>query len=295
MLKYEVPLEIAQPFDGKALLRFFRRHAVAGVEAYRESSDDAGVRLDYARTLRLEHGSAVVELSCVAERFTAHVRLTDGRDYDAARDRIVGLCDLGHDVEPVERWLGRDLHLAPLVAASPGLRVPGTVDAHEHLFRTMIGQQISLAGAANCAAKLAVRFGEPFPAQPTGTSFGAGLLTRHFPTAAALSDADPATLPMPAARGRALVAVAEALASGDLQLNEGQDLAETRIRLLAQRGIGPWTADYVLMRALHHPDVLLVSDLVIGRELVRRGIVHTDQWSPWRSYATMHLWQAWTG
>lgn len=294
MIEVPVELEVPQPFHGAALLVFFGRHAVPGIEANREVEDSGGPRIHYARTLRLPAGPAVLELSYGAGALTARLQLSDASDLEEGRQRLVHLCDLATDTGPIEEHLGGDAELRPLVAASPGLRVPGVVDAHEHLLRTMIGQQISLAGAANCAGKLVARFGDSVGGSgPVLTS--AGPLARLFPTAAALAGADPKTLPMPRARGRAIVEMATALAEGRVLLSTTSDPAQVRAALLACRGVGPWTADYVVMRALHAPDVLLASDLVIKRELVRREIDDTSAWSPWRSYATMHLWRSWTG
>jgi AraC family transcriptional regulator of adaptative response / DNA-3-methyladenine glycosylase II len=281
-----VPLQVPAPFHGEALLVFFGRHAVPGIEVYSDRGDGDGRRIDYARTVRLPHGPAGIGLAWEAGRLTATLELADPRDAEAGRQRIEHLCDLGTDPSPVTEHLSRDRQLRSLVAAAAGLRVPGTADLHEHLFRTMIGQQISLAGAANCAGKLVDRFGEAYPG---------GRLRRLFPTAASLAAADPETLPMPRARGRALVRMAEALAGGTLSLTTGSDQAEVRTRLLAAPGVGPWTADYLLMRGLHQPDILLSSDLVIKRELAARSITDTTGWAPWRSYATMHLWRAYTG
>lgn len=291
-LAHQLRLDVPQPFHGEALLVFLGRHAVAGVEAYRDRLELGQRRIDYARTLRLPSGPAALELSWQGQRLSASVRLSHPRDLELGRRRVEQLCDLDRDVGDLERRLKRDCLLTPLVTASPGLRVPGVVDLHEHLIRTMIGQQISLAGAANCAGKLVIRYGEPMA--PTTVETAAGALTSLFPTAKALAGADPATLPMPAARGRALVSVAKALASGELVLTPDSDPVETRQRLLNLRGIGPWTTDYVLMRGLRQPDVLLASDLVVKRELARLGAADPTRWSPWRSYATMHLWRAWT-
>jgi AraC family transcriptional regulator of adaptative response / DNA-3-methyladenine glycosylase II len=289
---HPVTLDISPPFQAEALLTFFGRHAVNGVEDYTDAPAEEGRPARYRRTLRLPHGPALAELSWANGRFTASLELTDDRDLDVGRARIQQLCDLTTDPVAIAEHLQRDARLQPLVSAVPGLRIPGTVDLHEHLFRTMIGQQISLAGAANCAAKLVVRFGEPYPRSAGDHSRGPGWL---FPTAAALAAADPATLPMPRARGRALVLMAEALADGSVRLDRDSDPEEARAQLVARPGIGPWTADYVLMRGLHQPDILLSSDLVIRRELASRQITDTTGWSPWRSYATLHLWRAYTG
>ena len=296
--RLQIVLEQPTLFDGSALLVFFGRHAVPGIETYSDHvGEDGSRRLHYARTLRLPHGPAVVELTWANGTLSAAAQVTDGRDLAAVGQRVEHLCDLTRDLDPVERHLSRDPELSALVRASPGLRVPGSADAHEQLFRTMIGQQISLAGAANCAAKLVARFGEPLPSSVRNAveASTSGKLTSLFPTAAALAAASPDTLPMPKARGRALVAMAASLASKEVLLDVDSDPVETRAQLLARPGVGPWTADYVLMRALHDPDILLASDLVIRRELLRLNITNTADWSPWRSYATMHLWRVWTG
>ena len=288
-----VPLSVPTPFHGEALLTFLGRHAVAGVETWSDRTDEAGRSISYRRTLNLPYGPAVLTMRWSSGALTAGLHLADQRDLATGRARIEHLCDLHVDPGEVAAHLGRDEQLRELVASSPGLRVPGVVDLHEHLFRTMLGQQISLAGAATLAAKLVGRFGEALPTRLAEAA--AGALTHLFPTAAALAAADPDTLPMPRARGRALVLTAQTLAGGSLRLEPGCDAVETRTRLLACPGIGPWTADYVLMRGLHEPDILLASDLVIKRELLARGLTSTGQWAPWRSYATMHLWRAYTG
>ena len=98
-------------------------------------------------------------------------------------------------------------------------------------------------------------------------------------------------MPMPRARGRALVGLAAALAAGDIDLGGGADRGDVRAALLDLPGIGPWTADYVAMRALGHPDVFLPTDLGVRAAL--RGLGHdptraaelAEEWHPWRSYA----------
>jgi AraC family transcriptional regulator of adaptative response / DNA-3-methyladenine glycosylase II len=242
----------------------------------------AGRELTYARTLRLPHGPGLVTLTWAAGELTAAVD-ADPRDRALVLRQLDHLVDADADVAAIDAHLGQDAHLSHLVAATPGLRVPGALDPAELLFRTLIGQQISLAAARTCAATITRRHGDRVEtADPA--------LTRLFPSAATLAAVDPATLPMPRSRGRTLVAVSAQLAEGRLDLSEAAAPAEVRARLLALPGIGPWTADYVLMRARHAPDVLLGSDLVIRRELAARQVTDPDRWSPYRSYATVHLW-----
>ena len=268
----------AQPFSAAALLGFLGRRTIAGVEAY--AVTDGQVR--YARTVRLAHGPGLIELTWTGRVLLATTR-TARPDQDQAVALIERLCDAHAPAASIDAQLERSEALRRLVRSRPGLRVPGTVDTEELAFRALIGQQISLAAAATCAAKLASRFGEP-------VNLPGRELTRLFPSATALAAVDPAELPMPAARGRALVGLARILSDGTLDLVSDRPWASRRAELLATRGIGPWTADYIAMRALGNRDVLLATDLVIKRELARRGITTTADWAPFRSYATMHLW-----
>ena len=275
------PLTIAvrPPFNGAVLFAFLSRWAVPGVELV-----DAGAgTIRYARAMRLTHGPGLVRLSWTGTALTAELRV-DPADRSEALAKIDALCDTAADPTVIDTRLAADAELGPLVAAAPGLRIPGTTDRNELALQVLVSQQISMAAAVTCSAKLTVRYGE----QLIRPAFG---LTRLFPTAAVLAGADPTELPMPRARGRALVRLAQALATGEVDLDGKGSGAEKRQALLALPGIGPWTADGIALRALGEPDILLTTDLVIRRELVARGVTDTSGWAPFRSYATIHLWR----
>ena len=127
-------------------------------------------------------------------------------------------------------------------------------------------------------------------------------MTHRFPDAAAIAALTPADLPMPRTRGRALIATATAIADGDVVIDPGADRDELRTRLLALPGIGPWTAEYVLMRAVGDPDAFLPTDLGIRRALTACGLdaepravlARAEAWRPWRAYANAHLWASLT-
>jgi AraC family transcriptional regulator, regulatory protein of adaptative response / DNA-3-methyladenine glycosylase II len=180
--------------------------------------------------------------------------------------------------------------MAALVRARPGLRVPGSVDGDETAVRAVLGQQISLAGAISLAGKLVERYGAELP----DPSYDGP--TRLWPRAEVLAAVDPEELPMPRARARALVGLCEALAAGDVRLDRSADRAHARQQLLALPGIGPWTADYIALRALGDPDVMLPTDVGVRRALDRLGVdpaaaeTVARRWRPWRSYGLMHLW-----
>jgi AraC family transcriptional regulator of adaptative response / DNA-3-methyladenine glycosylase II len=276
-------LDVTGPFDVSAHLAFLRRRAVPGVEV-------VGVDT-YAHTLRLLHGPALMRLHIRPDRVELTLWPTHLDDVADGVRRAQWLLDLSTDSTTVDARLAKDPSLADSVRRHPGLRVPGQVDGFEVAVRAVVGQQISGSGARTILGQLVTEFGERLEAGEQQD------MTHLFPTPERLMVADPERLPMPRSRGRALVGVAAAVASGSLVIERGGDPAATRAALLAVRGIGPWTADYVALRALGDPDVFMASDLGVRRGLARLGLADAgqelaDRWRPWRSYALMHVWQA---
>ena len=272
------------PLDEEGLLAFLAPRSVAGVE---EVVD--GV---YRRSLRLPHGTGIVELEPVSGHVRARYVLGDLQDLGAAVQRSRALLDLDSDPEAVLAVLGDDPLLAALVNRAPGRRVPGHVDAHELAARAVLGQQVSVAGARTLAARLVASHGEPL-VRPAGS------ITHVFPSAAAIASLDPGALAMPRSRGAALVALARSLAAGELVLDPGADRHEARSKLLALTGIGPWTAEYVAMRGLRDPDAFLPTDLGVRHALTQLGhdarpaaaaAALAERWRPYRAYALAHLW-----
>ena len=281
-------LPVRRPFAAEPLFDFLTTRAIAGVETGRRS----GTRMSFLRSCSLAHGAGVFELIMIDADgpLTARLQLDDLRDLASAVTRMRRLLDLDADPVAIDSVLAADPALAELIMDRPGVRVPGVVDAGELAFRALIGQQVSVAGAATTAARIVRQYGRPLN---DGDHEKDGRPAYLFPTARALAGADPETLPMPRARGRALVRMAAALAEQRIDLSPGADRAEARAKLLELPGVGPWTAAYIAMRGLADPDILLSDDLVIRRELQRRGLgPDGTRWAPWRSYATMRLWQA---
>ncbi|HEX4431849.1 MAG TPA: AlkA N-terminal domain-containing protein, partial [Frankiaceae bacterium] len=279
-------LTYRRPCDVTATLNFLRLRAVPGVEAFDGASGS------FVRALDLPHGTAIVGLAegpPGAGYVRASLTLSDLRDLTVAVARCRRLLDLDADPVAVDAVLGSG-PLAARVAARPGLRVPGTVDGAELAIRAVLGQQISVAGARTLAGRLSKRFGRELPA-PGGPG---DAVTHTFARPEELAKADPSELPMPASRARALIELCGALAVGDLVLDGSGERGDVEHRLLAMRGIGPWTAGYIRMRALRDPDVWLAADLEIVKAMARLaaegGPVDAAQWSPWRSYAVLHLW-----
>jgi AraC family transcriptional regulator of adaptative response / DNA-3-methyladenine glycosylase II len=255
-----VELRPVGPFDAGHMLGFLAARAVPGVEAVQGRT--------YARSLALPGGPATVALRLASRRITASFAVTHRRDVHEAMRRVRRLLDLDADMAAIRRTFAADPALGPLVAARPGIRSPGAVDAEEIAIRAVVGQQVSVAGARTVLGRLAGEAGERLP---DAIAFEG--VTRLFPRAEALAGAQ---LPMPRTRARALAA----LAGADVE------------RLIDVPGIGLWTAAYVAMRTGDR-DVLLATDLVIRRELERLPPgADPERWAPFRSYATHHLWSA---
>lgn len=284
----ELRLPFRPPMDVAFTLRWLGWQAVPGLEDFTDSENE--MTAGYRRTLDLPHAPGRVRLSVGGPTWVAaSLTLGDQRDLGAAVARIRRLLDLDADPLSVDPDLAVDPRLRPLVLARPGLRSPGDVSGFETMIRTVIGQQISLTGARTVIGRVVDRFGGRLPGTP-GADTGPD---RLFPGPDTLAAANPEELPMPRARGRAVVAVAQAFVAGRISLHPGVDRAATRAALLQLPGVGPWTADYVAMRSLSDPDVLLATDLATRRIADRMGLdltVAGHEWSPWRSYVTHHLW-----
>lgn len=284
---------------------FLSGHALGGLETWdgpAAGADGVETPGTYGRALALPRAPASMHLSLHSSDVEVGLHLGDLRDLGAAVARVSDLLDLDADPGAVDATLGADEHLRAAVAAAPGIRVPGSVDGAEVLLRTVIGQQISLAAARTAGSRLVSALGEPLPPSsggPAGNGATAGssapALTHLFPTSAVIAERGREVLTGPVRRIDTVVRVAGLLAAGELVVNAGREARELRAELLAVSGIGPWTADYVLMRVLGHPDVLLTSDLVLrqGAELLGVGDLKgaATRWSPWCSYAGMHLWK----
>jgi AraC family transcriptional regulator of adaptative response / DNA-3-methyladenine glycosylase II len=267
------------PIAWDELLAFLQLRAIAGVEEVAEGA--------YRRVLDLAHGLATATMAPGDGHVACTLVLDDVRDLAQAVATVRRLLDLDADPVAIDEDLGADPALAPLVAARPGLRVPGTAAPHETVARAILNQQVSVAGAITLAGRLVARYGTPLD-QPDGA------LTHAFPRPDVLAEADDASLAMPSRRRDTLRLAMRRIADGDLDLSPGADRAVARRDLVALPGIGPWTAEYVAMRALGDPDAWPATDLGVKHALARLGLDASaaERWHPWRSYATFHLWSS---
>ncbi len=269
------------PIDAAGVFTWMAARAVSGVEEATATT--------FSRHLRLSGGPAWFEVRQALDgRLHLRARVAQLGDLAPLVSTVRRIFDLDADPRAIDEALSMHPEIAPLVATTPGIRVPGSADPHEMLIRAMIGQQITVVAARTALTALTEALGERTEH---------GLL---FPTMAAIAEHGAEVLRGPAARIRAIVGAASALADGSLTLTVGDDGREQRAALLAMPGIGPWTADYVRMRVLGDPDILLPGDVALRAGAAASGLTSEPralvEWAeraaPWRSYLSAHLWRA---
>lgn len=279
-------LDYRPPLDWERLLAFVGVRGIPGVEHVA-----GGV---YARTVRAGGAAGTVSVAPVAGRpwLVAEASVSLAPALAAVVARLRALFDLDARPDAIAAHLGRDPRLRAGVRGHPGLRLPGAFDPFETAVRAVLGQQVSVAAATTLAGRLASRFGATLQDAPSPA------LAVLFPTAEALAgctSAAIAELGMPQARAETVLALARAVADGSIALAPGCDPDEVARRLDALPGVGPWTAQYVAMRALHHPDAFPADDLGVRKALRARGAAaerRAARWRPWRAYGVMHLWES---
>jgi AraC family transcriptional regulator, regulatory protein of adaptative response / DNA-3-methyladenine glycosylase II len=288
-------LSYRPPIDWDALLAFLAARATPGVEVVVDGSyartvrvgDRVGsvrVRRSEPRTAR-DHALPIIHLDVSAALVPSLMHVCAG---------VRQLFDLDAEPTKIESHLAAS-GFAPLRDLRRGLRVPGAFDGFELAIRAILGQQVSVKGATTLMARLTAEFGEV-------ADVGDPSLTRSAVTADRLADARVSSIRaigLTEARAATVHALARRVANGDLRLEPDVDVRAATKQLLDVPGIGPWTAEYIAMRAFHWPDAFPSGDLVLRRRagnLTTAGLLKAaDAWRPWRAYAAMQLWMNFSG
>jgi AraC family transcriptional regulator of adaptative response / DNA-3-methyladenine glycosylase II len=270
-------LSYRPPIDWDALLAFLAARATPGVEMVEHGVYSRTVMIDgHTGIVRVSHDAPAVRVdvsaSLVPVLMPVCARVRHLFDLDAEPDRI--------DAH-LSKAFGRKLRR--------GVRVPGAFDGFELAVRAVLGQQVSVRGATTLMARLVERLGSSVE--------GHGSLGFVAPSAERVAVAKVAEIQaigLPASRAATIWELAKAVADGSLTISPEADVREMTRRMLELPGIGPWTAEYVAMRAVHWPDAFPSSDLVLRRNagnLTSSQLQRVaEQWRPWRAYAAMHLW-----
>lgn len=273
------------PLDFGLMLQFLRRRMIPGIERIEEDG--------YARVIGPPDRPALLRVHDDARRSELVLQLdgVDPRQIPQVVRRVRHMFDLDADLRQVHATLQDEPLLARGIALRPGLRVPGGWEGFEVAVRAVLGQQVSVAAATTLARRLVQAYGQVLPGMPEG-------LDRLFPEPAQLADAPLESIGLPRTRAATLRALAHACAAGELDFNAGQQLQTFVQRCVALPGIGPWTAQYIALRALGQPDAFPAGDLVLQQMLgtpekrltERQAEQRSQPWRPWRAYAVLHLW-----
>ena len=287
-----VRLGYRPPYRWDDLLAFLRRRAIVGVEVV----DD----VSYARTVRLRSHGGEERLGWIrvehAPRMDAlEVGLSASLLPEVSRvlARVRGLFDLHADPAAIDDFLSGMDDVRPGLHR-PGIRVSGAFDPFEMAVRAVLGQQVTVRTAGLLASRIAARHGAPLEHAPDG-------LTHAFPSAeevAGMSDIRDAfgRLGVTSARSATIAALATGIVEGTIDLSHPADPEREMTRLMRIKGVGPWTAGYIGMRAMAWPDVFLETDAGVRKALAPRTPAESrdlaEAWRPWRSYATINLWNS---
>lgn len=279
-------LPVRPPFDPGLVLGFLGARTMPRVE---EVAGDT-----YRRWMRLADGPVLLDLEARGGASAVVLRLSRavGVGLMGLVQSARRLFDLDADGAAIHAHLHRDPALAGLLPRPAALRLPGTLVPFELLVRAVVGQQVSVAAARTLAGRLVARYGERVSAE--------GSITHLFPTPERLAEADFGGIGLTTARAATLGALARAVAQGRIRFDAGVPFEASRAALLEIPGIGPWTAEYVALRALGDPDAFPVSDLGLRQALAEGGrplsapelARRAEAWRPWRGYAAFALWRS---
>ncbi|MEI7037051.1 AlkA N-terminal domain-containing protein [Fulvimonas yonginensis] len=276
------------PYDFQGVLDFLRSRALPGVETV-----DAQT---YARVFGPAEAPGWLRLSAWPGEHALKLELHCPQPAQLLPvvTRLRRMFDLDAEPQAIAAVLGANGVLAPLLLRRPGLRLPGGWDGFEIAVRAVLGQQVSVAAARTFASRIVARWGEPLavPAAPG--------LERLFPSPERLAEADLREVGVVRARAETIRGIARALLEGRIDFRSEQLLEDFVARWTALPGIGDWTAQYMAMRALSHPDAFPAADLILRRaatggtgELSTKALAAmAEAWRPWRAYAVMHLWRS---
>jgi len=287
-LNLRLRLSYRPPFDWPALLRFLQARAIPGVEVVEMDS--------YRRTLRIGDSAGVIEVRNVeaGQHLLLSVPPELSRGLMHISERMRALFDLRADPLTISNHLKGEEGMPALVERFPGLRVPGAWDGFEVAVRAILGQQVSVKAANTLAGRLVKRYGEPLQTSADDR------LAYLFPRPERLAEASLSTIGLTPGRIEAIRALARAVRDSELDFGTTLGLEEALARLTDMPGIGPWTAQYIAMRALSEPDAFPAGDLALRRAAAgpEGGTLTESQlrqraeaWRPWRAYAAMYLWQ----
>lgn len=289
----KVSLGYRPPYRWEEMLHFLQERAIPGVEVIEGGS--------YYRTVHMLQAkkAPVTGWIGVSHGESKHVlQVTFSESLLPSLPQVLGrvrnMFDLYCDPDTIYESLSAMNCIHPNLCVK-GMRVPGCFDPFEMSVRAILGQQITVKAAGTLAGRIASKYGDPVQMPIAG-------LTKTFPTPERLANLPGkmedclGTLGVIATRARAIEALARLVLEKKIEFDKCHDSEEEMQKLLEIKGIGQWTASYIAMRAMAWPDAFLETDVGIRCALPGRSPEElrnmAEHWRPWRSYATINLWNS---
>ena len=266
-----IRLAYRAPFDWSALLAFLARRAIKGVECVESNA--------YSRTIEINGVAGVLEVRQDARerQLLVNIELPHYESLMQVTERVRRIFDLAADPLQIAGQLSRDRTLKPLIAAAPGLRVPGIWDGFEASVRAILGERLADKVPRAALTRLARTFGKPVKTSVRG-------LTHVFPGPRELAEGDLGAAHIRGQRAAMIRAVARAAACGSLTFEASRNLQDAIARVRVISGIRQPVAEYIAMRAFGEPDAFPISRA--------KSPSASEHWRPWRAYGAMYLYGA---
>lgn len=275
----EVNLPFKSPYDWQTIIRFYQSHSIPGVERVTEDS--------FTRAFRLENTIGCVRVRAIAGKPRLKVRIVpDGPGIvsEAVR-RVRKMFDLDCDPALIAKSFASVPLFGTLGDRFPGLRLARGWDPFETAICSILGQLVSAQQRANLIGQLVSNYGEEIVDPSSGERM------RLFPGAEVLARSDLSAVRTTIARREAIRDFSRRVLSGAISLSDAQDPAAFRKALLETKGLGPWSAEYISLRAIGDTDAFPKTDLILKRVLELRPDLDLTRIKPWRSYAAIYLWK----
>jgi len=282
-----VELAYRPPFDWPLMLSFFRLRQLTSIEQIGDNY--------YRRTMEVNGSKGWFEVSAIKHKLALKltVQLEDYRYLNQVIMRVRRMFDLDADMQVIHHHLGQYSPFKEVIKQYPGLRLPGCWDKFEFSIRAILGQQISVKAATTLANRISLKYGKKSLPNPFG-------LTHIFPNKNELANVNYHNIGLTKSRVSTLNNWLEFYLKHSALLSCYNNIEALEKQLIAIKGIGPWTVNYLAMRGLSDPDAFPSADLGIIKALTTSDkkpsnkdiLALSEKWRPWRAYAAIYLWHS---
>jgi AraC family transcriptional regulator, regulatory protein of adaptative response / DNA-3-methyladenine glycosylase II len=275
----EINLAFRPPYDGQTIMRFYMTHPIPGVERVTEDC--------FERVFRVGSTIGFFQVRAMVDEPQLKLRTTtaDPKILGEVISRVRRMFDLDSDPVVIANCFARAPVLARLCERFPGLRLPRGWDPFETAICSILGQLVSAEQRSTLVGQIVRGYGDEITHPVSGET------TRLFPRPDVLAESDLSDVRTTAARREAMRDFSRRVLRGTISLSQAQDPVTFRKALLETKGLGPWSAEYISLRAIGDTDAFPKTDLILKRVLELHPDLDLEAIKPWRSYAAIYLWK----